>query len=195
MNSTDNPLAPARATFYGPDEDQYGSTTARPNPLTGKNEAVPGLTIAVDPKLIPYGSRVYVPQYAPYSANGDGIFIAHDTGGAVKSEEASGGSKPVIDFFSTGKSPKELDALNAKYGNDITYRILSPGETPTNLPNSPQMAGEPTSTDSQGTADSPDLSSIARMLFSQQQPSAQGNNTFLNKAIAAIMANKNPDFV
>jgi 3D (Asp-Asp-Asp) domain-containing protein len=46
----------------------------------------PGLryyrTIAVDPKLIPLGSRVYIPFYK--KINGSGWFKAIDTGGAIK---------------------------------------------------------------------------------------------------------------
>jgi hypothetical protein len=38
-------------------------------------------SIAVDPRLIPLGSRVYVPAYR---RNGGGWFIAQDTGGAIK---------------------------------------------------------------------------------------------------------------
>lgn len=40
------------------------------------NPAVPNYTIAVDPKVIPFGSRVYVP--------GIGWCLAHDTGSAIK---------------------------------------------------------------------------------------------------------------
>ncbi|MEG2193160.1 MAG: SH3 domain-containing protein [Terrisporobacter sp.] len=49
----------------------YGSITA-----TG---TVPkaGRTIAVDPKVIPYGSKVYIPQF-------DKVFIAEDCGGGIK---------------------------------------------------------------------------------------------------------------
>ncbi len=36
-----------------------------------------GQTIAVDPKIIPYGTRVYIPQF-------DRIFIAEDCGSAIK---------------------------------------------------------------------------------------------------------------
>ena len=39
-------------------------------------------TIAVDPKLIPLGSRVYIPAYR--SIAGSGWFTAIDTGGAIK---------------------------------------------------------------------------------------------------------------
>ncbi len=46
----------------------------------------PGLryyrTIAVDPNLIPLGSRVYIPFYK--KINGSGWFKAIDTGGAIK---------------------------------------------------------------------------------------------------------------
>ena len=38
-----------------------------------------GRTIAVDPKVIPLGSRVYIDGY--------GVFIAEDTGGAIKSQK------------------------------------------------------------------------------------------------------------
>lgn len=38
-------------------------------------------SIAVDPKLIPEGSRVYVPAYRPMNG---GWFLAQDTGGAIK---------------------------------------------------------------------------------------------------------------
>lgn len=34
-------------------------------------------TIAVDPKVIPLGSRIYIPQF-------NTIFVAEDTGGAIK---------------------------------------------------------------------------------------------------------------
>ena len=34
-------------------------------------------TIAVDPKIIPLGSRVYIPYF-------DKVFVAEDTGGAIK---------------------------------------------------------------------------------------------------------------
>ncbi len=49
-------------------------------------------TIAVDPKVIPYGTKVYIPQF-------DKTFIAEDTGGAIK------GNKIDI-FMNDGTSTK-----------------------------------------------------------------------------------------
>ena len=46
-------------------------------------------TIAVDPKIIPYGTKVYIPQFKQY-------FIAEDCGGGIK------GNK--IDIFMTSES-------------------------------------------------------------------------------------------
>lgn len=44
-------------------------------------------SIAVDPKVIPLGSKVYIPQFEGVSINGkqlNGVFYAHDIGSAVK---------------------------------------------------------------------------------------------------------------
>ncbi len=38
---------------------------------------IEGTTIAVDPKVIPYGTKIYIPQF-------DRIFIAEDCGSAIK---------------------------------------------------------------------------------------------------------------
>lgn len=62
-------------TFYYPGQDRYGWSSA-----TGAR-LKPWVTCAVDPKRIPYGSRVTVA--------GLGTFIAHDTGSAVKSRLAA----------------------------------------------------------------------------------------------------------
>lgn len=42
-------------------------------------KATPGRTVAVDPKVIPYGSRVFIP--------GMGWRVAEDTGGALKGDK------------------------------------------------------------------------------------------------------------
>ena len=65
-----------KITYYWPGEDEYGSMTS-----TGVI-AEEGRTIAVDPKLIPYGTEVMI--------NGQ-IYIAEDCGGAVKGK--------IIDIF------------------------------------------------------------------------------------------------
>lgn len=66
------------ATAYTPSpaENGGGHTTARGNPL------IPYKYIAVDPKVIPYGTKVYIPEFrdSPFG----GIFIADDCGGAIK---------------------------------------------------------------------------------------------------------------
>ena len=55
-----------RATAYA--NDYITSTGKKPRPYH---------TIAVDPKVIPYGTRVYIPEF-------NKVFIAEDTGGAIK---------------------------------------------------------------------------------------------------------------
>ena len=126
----------ARVTVYNNHEDQYGSESARKNPLTGKRQSQEGVTIAVDPKVIPYGSRVKIPALAEMSANKDGVFIAHDTGGAVKSRKASGGKEPVIDVYVAGQNRPEanarmaaLDSAIAQMSNgsgNLDFELLDP---------------------------------------------------------------------
>ena len=57
---------------------QVGATAYCNDPVTatGTKPQV-GRTIAVDPKIIPYGTRVYIPQF-------DRVFIAEDCGSAIK---------------------------------------------------------------------------------------------------------------
>lgn len=62
-------------TAHDPGMDGRGITS------TG-TKATYGRTIAVDPHLIPYGSRIYIPALKDWP-NG-GWFIAEDTGGAIK---------------------------------------------------------------------------------------------------------------
>ena len=55
------------------------SATAYSNdPITATGtKPTEGRTIAVDPKIIPYGTKVYIPQF-------DRVFIAEDCGSAIK---------------------------------------------------------------------------------------------------------------
>ena len=55
-----------RATAYC--NDPITSTGKKPRPYR---------TLAVDPKIIPYGTRVYIPEF-------NKVFIAEDCGGAIK---------------------------------------------------------------------------------------------------------------
>ena len=56
-------------TYYWPGEDRYGALTS-----TGI-QATEGMTVAVDPAIIPYGSKIKI----------DGkVYIAQDCGGAIK---------------------------------------------------------------------------------------------------------------
>lgn len=68
----------AHATAYTPSPRENGGNrvTARGHKLE------PYKYIAVDPKVIPYGTRVYIPEFknSPYG----GVFIADDCGGAIK---------------------------------------------------------------------------------------------------------------
>lgn len=80
----------ARVTYYCPGSGgQVGLQTS-----TGK-KPICGKTVAVDPKIIPYGSKVIIPQMGITAT-------AIDTGGAVKARTASkklGKNNIVIDVF------------------------------------------------------------------------------------------------
>ena len=80
----------ARITYYWPNNGgQVGYQTS-----TGK-KPICGKTVAVDPKIIPYGSRVKIPQMGLTTT-------AIDTGSAVKARSASkklGKNNIVIDVF------------------------------------------------------------------------------------------------
>ena len=70
------PLGNYKLTFYCPCAVCNGVAGANTASGTTPTE---GRTIAVDPSVIPLGSRVYVEGY--------GVFIAEDTGGAVKNNK------------------------------------------------------------------------------------------------------------
>ena len=63
-----------------------------------------GVSVAVDPRLIPFFKRLYIPNL--------GVRVAHDTGTAVKDKKASGGKLPVIDVFFEKKKDAMLFAYN-----------------------------------------------------------------------------------
>lgn len=76
VRSVGRKLGNFKLTFYCP----CVSCNGRSDGLTRSGTiAQEGRTIAVDPKVIPLGSRVYIDGY--------GVFIAEDTGGAIKSHK------------------------------------------------------------------------------------------------------------
>lgn len=88
----------ARVTYYW---DGYQTSTGA-KPTINK-------TIAVDPKIIPYKSKVFIPKMGK-------TFLAQDTGSAVKSRRASrklGKSNIVVDIYC--KSKKEAESYIRKY--------------------------------------------------------------------------------
>jgi 3D (Asp-Asp-Asp) domain-containing protein len=96
----------ARITFYHVGEDPYGDTTSQPGP-DGRNKAIEGQTVSVDPSQIPYGSGVHIP--ALKDVLGHDAFYAHDTGSDVVSRKASSGKLPILDVFLKG-APAEAEA-------------------------------------------------------------------------------------
>ena len=96
----------ARVTYYWGDDNT--STGKKPQ----KNK-----TIAVDPKIIKYGSEVFIPQI-------NKTFIASDTGPAVKSRLASrklGKTNIVVDIYCETK--KEALTYIKKYPMFMEVRI------------------------------------------------------------------------
>jgi len=87
-----------RITTYwasGGDTDEW---SAKRQSSTGVR-LKPNVSVAVDPRIIPYFSRIYIPNL--------GFRVAHDTGTAVINKKASGGKYPVIDIFFLHKRDAE----------------------------------------------------------------------------------------
>jgi len=91
---------PVRLTAYwseGPGTDFW---TALGMSSTGRILAE-GISAAVDPCIIPYLSRIIIPNL--------GTRLAVDTGGAVKARKASGGGRPIVDvYFRTREAAKRF---------------------------------------------------------------------------------------
>ena len=97
----------ARVTYYW--NDPITSTGVKPKQ---------GLTIAVDPKIIPYGTEVYIPKMKK-------TFVAQDTGSHVKSRLASkkqGREDIVIDVYCDTKN--EAQKKIKKYPMFMKIQIL-----------------------------------------------------------------------
>lgn len=87
-------VARMKCTFYTGSPDEGGSITALGTPVT------PWYTVAVDPRVIPLGSKIRIEGF-------DGIFYCADTGGAIKGN--------IIDIAVGSKS--EANRLGVQYRN------------------------------------------------------------------------------
>lgn len=87
-------VARMKCTFYTGSADEGGSITALGTPVT------PWYTVAVDPRIIPLGSKIRIEGF-------DGVFYCTDTGGAIKGN--------IIDIAVGSKS--EANRLGVQYRN------------------------------------------------------------------------------
>lgn len=87
-------VARMKCTFYTGSADEDGSITALGTPVT------PWYTVAVDPRVIPLGSKIRIEGF-------DGVFYCADTGGAIKGN--------IIDIAVGSKS--EASNLGVQYRN------------------------------------------------------------------------------
>ena len=62
-------------------------------------------TIAVDPKVIPYGTKVYIPQF-------DRVFVANNTGGAIKGNKIDIFMNTKSECYNWGRRTIEIHVLN-----------------------------------------------------------------------------------
>ena len=62
-------------------------------------------TIAVDPKVIPYGTRVYIPQF-------NKTFIAEDCGGAIKGNKIDIFMNDESSVYNRGRKPIDIYIVN-----------------------------------------------------------------------------------
>jgi len=95
-----------RLTAYwakGSDTDSWSKKRQSSTGATLK----PNRSVAVDPRIIPYFSKLYIPNL--------GFRVAHDTGTDVIRKKASGGKYPVVDiFFMTEKEAMRFVNNNPK---------------------------------------------------------------------------------
>lgn len=74
-----------------------------------------GHTIAVDPKVIPYGSKVHIPLIGK-------TYKAHDTGPAVVKKKASRGKNIVVDVYCSSKA--EAQGYIKKYPMYMPIKVI-----------------------------------------------------------------------
>lgn len=102
-----------RLTAYWAKGSNTDSWSAKRQSSTGAT-LKPNKSVAVDPKIIPYFSRLYIPNL--------GFRYAHDTGTAVINKKASKGKYPVVDiFFMTEKEAMRFVNSNPKVVKVAVY--------------------------------------------------------------------------
>lgn len=102
-----------RLTAYWAKGSDTDSWSAKRQSSTGAT-LKPNKSVAVDPRIIPYFSKLYIPNL--------GFRFAHDTGTAVIKKKASKGKYPVVDiFFMTEKEAMRFVNNNPKVVKVAVY--------------------------------------------------------------------------
>jgi 3D (Asp-Asp-Asp) domain-containing protein len=102
-----------RLTAYWAKGSGTDSWSAKRQSSTGAT-LKPNRSVAVDPRIIPYFSKLYIPNL--------GFRFAHDTGTDVIRKKASHGQYPVIDiFFMTEKEAMRFVNNNPKIVKVAVY--------------------------------------------------------------------------
>ena len=102
-----------RLTAYWAKGSDTDSDTAKRRSSTGAT-LKPNKSVAVDPRIIPYFSKLYIPNL--------GFRFAHDTGTDVIRKKASHGKYPVVDiFFMTEKEAMRFVNNNPKIVKVAVY--------------------------------------------------------------------------
>jgi 3D (Asp-Asp-Asp) domain-containing protein len=102
-----------RLTAYWAKGSGTDSWSAKRQSSTGAT-LKPNRSVAVDPRIIPYFSKLYIPNL--------GFRFAHDTGTDVIRKKASHGKYPVVDiFFMTEKEAMRFVNSNPKIVKVAVY--------------------------------------------------------------------------
>ncbi len=102
-----------RLTAYWAKGSGTDSWSAKRQSSTGAT-LKPNRSVAVDPKVIPYFSKLYIPNL--------GFRFAHDTGTDVIRKKASHGKYPIVDiFFMTEKEAMRFVNNNPKIVKIAVY--------------------------------------------------------------------------
>jgi 3D (Asp-Asp-Asp) domain-containing protein len=115
----------ARITYYAPGE--VGDPWTPRISSSNKKRAIEGTTVAIDPLKIPYGSQIWIPSLK--DKLGNGMFVAEDTGKAVKKLKAIPKHKRkeiqyVIDIYVGSKEKvNTMSSKNDKYMDVYIFNL------------------------------------------------------------------------